>query len=66
MTTSTHASFSRSSGQTDYIVFSAPCLVAMVEIWRELKDWIFSSYRPELHYMRGPGPKSRERFAQDR
>jgi len=64
MTTSTHASFCRSSRLTDYIVFSALCLIAMVELWRGLKDWIFNSYRPELHYMRGLGPKSRERSAQ--
>jgi hypothetical protein len=60
MTTSTQASFFRRSRLTDYIVFSALCLIAMVEIWRELKGWMFGSYRPELHYMRGPGPKSRE------
>jgi hypothetical protein len=28
-------------------------------IWHELLGNIFSSYRPELHYMRGPGPKWR-------
>jgi hypothetical protein len=50
----------------DHTVFSALCLIAMVEVWRGLKDWIFSSYRPELHYMRDPGPKSRERLAQVR
>jgi hypothetical protein len=66
MTTSTHASFCRPSRLTDYIVFSALCLIAMVEVWRGLKDWIFGSYRPELHYMRGPGPKSRQQKAQGR
>ena len=66
MTTSTHASFSRRSRLTDYIVFSALCLIAMVEAWRGLKDWMFGSYRPELHYMRGPGPKSRQQKAQGR
>jgi hypothetical protein len=31
------------------------------EFWRDLiRDW-FGSYRPERHYMRGPGPKWRER-----
>jgi hypothetical protein len=25
---------------------------------------VFASYRPELHYMRGPGPKWREKHAQ--
>jgi hypothetical protein len=28
-------------------------------IWHGLLGNIFSSYRPELHYMRGPGPKWR-------
>ena len=33
------------------------------ELWRDLaRDW-FGSYHPELHYMRGPGPKWREKFA---
>ena len=31
--------------------------------WRGLKTAIFDSYRPELHYMRGPGPKWREKHA---
>ncbi len=29
------------------------------QLWREL----LSSYRPELHYMRGPGPRWREKHA---
>jgi hypothetical protein len=32
--------------------------------WRKLIKEMFDPYRPELHYMRGPGPKWRER--QDR
>jgi len=33
------------------------------EFLRDLtRDW-FGSYRPELHYMRGPGPKLREKYA---
>jgi hypothetical protein len=44
-------------------VFSAAALVAVVEIWRRLKKGIFDPYRPELHYMRGPGPKYREKHA---
>jgi hypothetical protein len=56
MTTSTHA-----SRLSDYIVFSALCLLVAVQIWRKLKDELFNPYRPELHYMRGPGPKSREK-----
>ena len=25
--------------------------------WREIVSELTDSYRPELHYMRGPGPK---------
>jgi hypothetical protein len=28
-------------------------------IWRSMLGAIFSPYRPELYYMRGPGPKWR-------
>ena len=28
---------------------------------RRLVNELFDPYRPELHYMRGPGPKCRER-----
>ena len=24
--------------------------------WRQFVAWAFDPYRPELHYMRGPGP----------
>ena len=37
--------------------------LAVIKIWRRLKSGIFNSYRPELHYMRGPGPKWREKRA---
>jgi hypothetical protein len=37
--------------------------MAVVEIWRGLSTAIFDPYRPELHYMRGPGPKWREKHA---
>jgi hypothetical protein len=30
-------------------------------MWRWLKISLFDFYRPELHYMRGPGPKWREK-----
>jgi uncharacterized membrane protein len=46
-------------------VFCAIDLVAMAKIWRRIKNEIFDSYRPELHYMRGPGPKWREKHARD-
>ena len=59
------SAYVQSSRLTDYIVFSALCLLAAVEIWRRLKNEVFDSYRPELHYMRGPGPKCREKRGQD-
>jgi hypothetical protein len=36
------------------------------EIWRTLTKDLFSPYRPELHYMRGPGPKWREKHPHER
>jgi len=32
--------------------------------WRRLTGSSFDPYRPELHYMRGPGPKWRQKHAQ--
>ena len=29
--------------------------------WRQLMKDLLGAYRPELHYMRGPGPKWREK-----
>ena len=29
---------------------------------RRLTAWALDPYRPELHYMRGPGPKWREKY----
>ena len=31
---------------------------------RQLTHTVFDSYRPELHYMRGPGPKWRQKHGQ--
>ena len=28
-----------------------------VTLWRSLVTYVSDPYRPELHYMRGPGPK---------
>ena len=33
--------------------------------WRRLTASLFDPYRPELHYMRGPGAKWREKHAGD-
>src|SRR5262249_4201828 len=35
----------------------------VAQIWRTLKKDLCDPYRPELHYMRGPGPKWREKHA---
>jgi hypothetical protein len=45
------------------VVCLAPSLAPLVNIWRRLRQEILDSYRPELHYMRGPGPKWREKHA---
>jgi hypothetical protein len=31
--------------------------------WREFAQTAFNPYRPELHYMRGPGPACRAKHA---
>jgi len=42
----------------------APGFGAIVlETWRTMIKDLTASYRPELHYMRGPGPKWREKHA---
>jgi hypothetical protein len=33
--------------------------------WRSLTTSLFDPYRPERYYMRGPGPKWREKHARD-
>ena len=33
-------------------------------LWREFIAIAFSSYRPELHYMRGPGPAWRAKHGE--
>ena len=45
------------------VVCLAPSLAPLVNIWRRLRQEILDSYRPELYYMRGPGPKWREKHA---
>ena len=36
-------------------------LGATLQHWQSLKDALFDAYRPELRYMRGAGPKWREK-----
>lgn len=39
------------------------CLPSTVKCWRDVFERVFDPYRPELHYMRGPGPRWREKYA---
>jgi hypothetical protein len=36
-----------------------PIGAAFAALWRSLVKDLFGAYRPERHYMRGPGPKCR-------
>jgi len=49
-----------STGQVN-LVDRPPIFPAISEAWRALRKRILDPYRPELHYMRGPGPKWREK-----
>jgi len=44
-------------------IWSAGDLQPLVNILRGLRREIFDAYRPELHYMRGRGPRWREKHA---
>jgi len=48
------------AGQVDP-VDTVPIFPAIAEAWRELRKGFLGTYRPELHYMRGPGPKWRKK-----
>jgi hypothetical protein len=37
--------------------------IGPTELWGTLKKRLFDPYRPELYYMRGPGPKWRQKHA---
>jgi hypothetical protein len=49
------------------VLFAAPHPVCgfgvIARRWRRLRTAMLDPYRPELHYMRGPGPKWREKHA---
>ncbi len=50
--------------QTTTRAVAAPRLgMAVADLWRTLRKDLFEPYRPERHYMRGPGPKWREKHA---
>jgi len=56
------ASSPRSPKAVAHTVLSAAG-AQLAQIWRTLKKDLCDPYRPELHYMRGPGPKWREKYA---
>jgi hypothetical protein len=41
----------------------SPAAGGSTELWRTLRKDLFDPYRPERHYMRGPGPKWRQKHA---
>ena len=49
------------------LLFATPALDRVAGVtarrWRWLAAPLFDPYRPELHYMRGPGPKWRAKHA---
>jgi hypothetical protein len=49
------------------VLFASPASArvfgARARRWRRLTTSLFDPYRPELHYMRGPGPKWRAKHA---
>jgi hypothetical protein len=51
------------------VLFATSALGRVVGVtarrWRRLAAPLFDPYRPELHYMRGPGPKWREKHTRD-
>jgi hypothetical protein len=42
---------------------SAGVAAELTDLFRNLARALFDPYRPELHYMRGPGPKWRAKHA---
>ena len=52
-----------SDSHVSRLLFATPALGRVVGVtarrWRRLAAPLFDPYRPELHYMRGPGPKWR-------
>ena len=47
-------------------VLKSAGLLEVAQTWRILTHDLADPYRPELHYMRGPGPKWRKKHCNDR
>jgi hypothetical protein len=43
---------------------STTALTGLARFWLDLTAVMFGGYQPEKHYMRGPGPKWREKYGQ--
>jgi hypothetical protein len=52
--------YSKTTSRADLIHDSLHCLE---RLWHRLAKPVFDSYRPEKHYMRGPGPKHRAKWS---
>ena len=39
---------------------------AVADLWRIVTSELFTDYRPERHYMRGPGPKWHAKYQASR
>ena len=52
----------RPSATTASVACWASSVPFVSRLWRELLKEMLSSYRPELHYMRGPGPRYWEKY----
>ena len=66
------AAISSSASIGQPIAFNSPAVIPIIAallrfvseaIWQSLPEAWRNPYRPERHYMRGPGPKWRERHA---
>jgi hypothetical protein len=57
------AALGRMSGRPRMLVQRRPLGATIADMARAAARYLFDPYRPELHYMRGPGPKWRERHA---
>jgi hypothetical protein len=60
MTSITAAAASKAAGRGDR---HEGLLDEIRRFWREFADAVFNPYRPERHYMRGPGPAWRAKHA---
>src|SRR5215831_16227912 len=48
------------------VILSSAARNAIAARWRKLIETVRDPYQPELHYMRGPGPKWRAKYQTDR